>query len=139
MRLTGDRCASRKAITADWSSTTKAGCRLMASDGRRAQFAIVPAVDMQDDLGLGEGLAQHGFDAVADHMGVAQRHRWVDDDMELDELGEARRPRTQLVHVANLGVTARDLEDPLPLPVRQLAVHQHVERVAADYPGAVNE
>src|SRR5450755_1613764 len=99
MRLTGAKYASRKAITSDWSSTTKAGCRIMASGRRRAQFAIVPAIDVQDDLGLGEGLAQHGFDAVADHMGVAQRHRGVDDDMELDELGEARRPRAQLVHV----------------------------------------
>src|ERR1700704_3304854 len=113
MRLTGDRRASRKAITSDWSATTKAGCRLIASGRGRAQLAIVPAIDVQDDLGLGEGLAQRGLDAIADDMGVAERHRRVEDDMELDELREARRSRAQLVHAADLGMAARDVEDPL--------------------------
>jgi len=72
-------------------------------------------------------------------MGVAERHRRVEDDMKLDELGEACRSRTQLVHAADLGMAARDVEDPPSLLVRQLAVHQHVERVATDFPGAVNE
>src|ERR1700682_2440316 len=139
MRLTGDRWASRKAITSDWSSTTKAGCRLIASGRGHAQFAIVPAIDVQDDLGLGACFVQRGFDAIADDVGVAEWHRRVEDDMELDELREARRSRAQLVYAAHLGMAARDVEDPLSLVVWQLAVHQHVERVAADFPGPVNE
>src|SRR5580704_3374763 len=122
-----------------WSSTTKEGWCATASDRRCAEFPIIPAVDMQDDLGLGEGLAQRGFYAIADDVGVAERHRRVEDDMELDELGEARRSCAQLVHAAHLGMAARDVEDPLSLVVRQLAVHQHVERGAADFPGPVNE
>src|SRR5260370_22905621 len=139
MRLTGDRWAWRKAITSDWSSTTKAGCRPIASGRGLAQFAIVPAIDVQDDLGLGEGLAQRGLDAIADDVGVAERHRRVENDMELDELRETRRSRAQLVYAAHLGMAVRDVEDPLSLVVRQLAVHQHVERLAAHFPGPVNE
>src|SRR5882762_5896773 len=139
MRLAGDRWASRKAITSDWSSTTKAGCRLTASGRGHAQFAIVPAIDVQDDFGLGECFVQRGFDAIANDMGVAERHRRVENDMELDELGEARRSRAQLMDAAHLGMAARDVEDALSLLVRQLAVHQYVERVAADLPGPVNE
>ena len=65
-------------MTSDWSSTTKAGCRLMPqAAGARSSRSSQP-IDMQDDLGLREGLAQRGFDAIADDVGVAERHRRVE-------------------------------------------------------------
>jgi hypothetical protein len=72
-------------------------------------------------------------------VGGHQREAAVDLDMELDEAREAARAGAQLVHAAHAGIAAGDLLDPLAIGLGQLAIHQHVERLAADPPAAVQQ
>ena len=65
-------------------------------------------------------------------MGPAKTHCRLKDDMQLDELGEPGRARAQIVHVADARVRAHERENSLAIFVRQLAIHKHVDRLAAD-------
>ena len=82
---------------------------------------------MQDDLGLREGFLDCRLDRIAHDVGTPQRHVGVQHDMELDELGEARGPRAQVVRAAHAGLAMDDVENAPAILFRQLVVHQHVD------------
>ena len=124
-------------MTSDWSSTTKDGLPAHAqAAGARSSRSSQP-IDVQDDLGLREGLARSPprrdrrstWARPSDIVGCSTIWSWM------NLVRPAERVRRSCT-LRTLGMAAHDVEDALALLVRQLAVHQHVDRIAADRPGA---
>ena len=125
-------------MTSDWSSTTKDGTRSWLRL-RRARSRSSQRIDVEDDLGAaGRPRWMRGFDRdrrstwarPSGIVGSSSIWSWMN-------LVEARRARAQIVHArAPRDGCARFERCVCALRVRQLAVHQHVERPATDLPGA---
>src|SRR5262245_39297598 len=94
---------------------------------------------MQDHFGVGKRLLDLGLDAVTDGVSADERERGIELDMELDELGESGGSLLKVMAALLLFVRRHEVHDALAIGIAELAVHKHVERTAADLPGAEQE
>ena len=90
---------------------------------------------MEDHLGVGKGCEEFGLDGVGDPVRGAQVHPAIQFHMQLDELGRAGFARAQVVQALDFGMVQNDGLDPLARSRRQLVIHEHLHRAAADAVG----
>ena len=77
--------------------------------------------------------------SVGDAVRLQQRHVAVELQMELDELVHAGGTRPQVVHRLHRRMRGDDRADLLADVVRELAIHQVVQRDAGDAPGGIDQ